>query len=169
MSEAGFYKNDEGILLYAPEQVSGPDFDLIAYMRDSYVYPVNGWHWFDTKEAARIFFKIMPEAKPGDIINIETATAIPDISDRQFFQQAAVMGLITKTEAVAAVATGTIPVSLQGIIDGLESEDERFAATMLLAGATTFQRTHPFTEAVGAAMGMTSEQIDKFFLAAGAL
>lgn len=91
------------------------------------------------------------------------------ISDRQFFQQAAVLGIITQAEALAAVQTGTIPAVLQTIVDGIEDPDEKFAATMLLSGATTFERAHPFTEAVGDALGWTSEQIDQFFIAAAQL
>lgn len=91
------------------------------------------------------------------------------ISDRQFFQQAAIDGLITQAEALAAVQTGTIPASLQAIVDGIADADQRFAATMLLAGATVFERYHPLTEAVGAAFGWTSAQIDTFFTQAAGL
>jgi hypothetical protein len=85
------------------------------------------------------------------------------ISDRQFFQQAAVDGLITETEALDAVKTGAIPAVLQTIVDGITDPAEKFSATMLLSGATVFERTHPFTEAVGAAFGWTPAQIDEFF------
>lgn len=91
------------------------------------------------------------------------------ISDRQFFQQAAVMSIITQAEALAAVQTGAIPAVLQTIVDGITDPDQKFAATMLLSGATIFERNHPFTEAVGAALGWTSEQIDQFFIAAAQL
>lgn len=88
---------------------------------------------------------------------------IPNISDRQFFQQAAIEGFITQEEALAAVQTGTIPASLQAIVDTIQDPNEKFAAKMLLAGATTFQRNHPLTEAVGQAFGKTSEQVNTFF------
>jgi hypothetical protein len=88
------------------------------------------------------------------------------ISDRQFFQQAAVDGLITQDEALAAVSTGAIPAVLQTIVDGITDPAEQFVAKMLLSGATVFERTHPFTEAVAAALGWTSEQINGFFVAA---
>ena len=91
------------------------------------------------------------------------------ISDRQFFQQAAVSQIITQAEALAAVQTGVIPAVLQTVVDGIADPDEKFAATMLLSGATVFERTHPFTEAVGAALGWTSEQIDGFFIQAAGL
>ena len=91
------------------------------------------------------------------------------ISDRQFFQQAAILGIITQAEALAAVQTGAIPAVLQTIVDGITDPDQKFAATMLLSGATVFERNHPFTEAVGAALGWTSAQVDQFFVAAAQL
>jgi hypothetical protein len=93
----------------------------------------------------------------------------PVISDRQFFQQAAVMSIITQAEALAAVQTGAIPAVLQSVVDGITDPDQKFAATMLLSGATVFERNHPFTEAVGAALGWTSVQVDQFFIAAAQL
>lgn len=101
---------------------------------------------------------------------VQPPTPVPQqISDRQFFQQAAIEQLITQDEALAAVATGTIPAVLQTIVDGITDPAEQFAAKMLLSGATVFERQHPFTEAVGAALGWTSAQIDAFFTAASAL
>lgn len=97
-------------------------------------------------------------------------TPIPGmISDRQFFQMAAAMGIITQAEALAAVQTGAIPAVLQSVVDGITDPDQKFAATMLLSGATVFERHHPFTEAVGAALGWTSAQVDQFFVAAAQL
>lgn len=91
------------------------------------------------------------------------------ISDRQFFQQAAVDGLITQNEALAAVATGTIPATLQTIVDNITDPMQQFAAKMLLSGATVFERQHPLTEAVGQSLGWTSGQIDDFFKQASQL
>lgn len=93
----------------------------------------------------------------------------PIISDRQFFQQASIAGIITQQEALAAVKTGEIPTVLQTIVDGIPDSNQRFAAEMLLSGATVFDRNHTLTEAVGAALGWTSEQIDQFFIDAALL
>ena len=90
------------------------------------------------------------------------------ISDRQFFQQLAIVGTITQAEALAAVKTGAIPAILSGFLAALPEAD-RFAAEMLLSGATEFYRAHPLTVSVGTAQGMTAEQIDAFFIAAAAL
>lgn len=95
--------------------------------------------------------------------------AVPhEISDRQFFQQLAVMSLITEEEAIAAVSTGTLPPAMVGFIDQLAA-DQRFAARMALQGATTFLRTNPLVETFGEMQGMTSEQIDDLWRAASLL
>lgn len=95
--------------------------------------------------------------------------AVPaTISDRQFFQQLAIAGVIGKAEALAAVKTGEIPAVLESFIAPLP-DDQKFDAEMLLSVATIFSRAHPLTEAIGAAQGMTSDQIDDFFRAAAAL
>lgn len=90
------------------------------------------------------------------------------ISDRQFFQQLAVQGVITNDEALAAVKTGTIPAALQGLINALPA-DQQFAATMLVAGATTFDRNHPLTLTIGQAFGWSSDQMDTLWIAAAEL
>lgn len=89
------------------------------------------------------------------------------ISDRQFFQQLAVAGVITEQEALASNAA-VIPPPLLAIIDAMPAED-RFGAKMLVSGATVFERRHPMTEAIGSAYGWSAEQIDAFFIAAAEL
>ena len=94
---------------------------------------------------------------------------VPDtISDRQFFQQLAIAGVISQEEALAAVKTGDIPAALSGFIAALD-DAARFNAEMLLSGATLFQRNHPLTDAIAAAQGMKPDQVDDFFRAAAAL
>lgn len=92
-----------------------------------------------------------------------------EISDRQFFQQAAIAGFITEEEALAAVQTGAVPAAMQAIVDGIGRSVDRFAAQMILSGATTFRRDHPLTSAIGAALGKTPAEIDDFFRAAALL
>ena len=93
---------------------------------------------------------------------------IDPISDRQFFEQLAVQSVITQTEALAAVRTGTLPAALQALINGLPA-DQQFGAQMILSGATQFYRHHPMTVAFAAAYGWTDNQVDTFWRAAGAL
>lgn len=113
------------------------------------------------------------ELTPEEIAELENnpppVPVPPIISDRQFFQQAAVLGIITQAEALAAVKTGTLPTVLQDIIDAEADADKRFAMSMMLSGATIFERAHPMTDPIGEALGMTVEQIDQFFIAAATL
>ena len=90
------------------------------------------------------------------------------ISDRQFFQQLAVIGEISEAEAEEAVGPGTIPAPLTTAIDMLPA-DQQFAARMFLRGATVFERAHPMTLALGAILGKTPEEMDAIWIAAAAL
>ncbi len=96
------------------------------------------------------------------------ATPVPQvISDRQFYQQLAVAAIITEEEALAANAA-VIPAALDAMVEVLP-EGQRFAARMILSGATQFERGHTLTVAIGSAYGWTDEQIDNFFRAAAQL
>ena len=92
---------------------------------------------------------------------------IPDISRRQFFQQLAVIGVIAEDEALAAMG-GSIPAALVALVAALPA-DNRFSAKMLLTGASTFQRSHPDTQAIAAAYQWPDEQVDQFFVEAAQL
>lgn len=111
---------------------------------------------------------------PEEIAEIQNRPPQPPfvpqiISDRQFFQQAAISGIITEDEALAAVSIGAIPTVLQTIVDGIPDPSQQFAAKMLLSGATTFDRSHPLTEVVRVSLEWTIEQIDQFFINAAQL
>lgn len=57
----GFYKEQDGMLLYAPNTVMGPDYELDSRFKDMYNYPTpSGWTWFDSELGARNFFNIWP-------------------------------------------------------------------------------------------------------------
>jgi hypothetical protein len=87
------------------------------------------------------------------------AVAPEAISRRQFFQVLAEPPYerITKAEALAAVQLGTIPAAFQAFIAVLPAE-QQFGATMLLAGADTFEFAHPISVTFGAEQGWTEEQ-----------
>ena len=55
MDTSGFYKLD-GSLLYGPNYVLNANYELRRETRDDHSYPIDGWHWFDTEEEARLFF-----------------------------------------------------------------------------------------------------------------
>lgn len=59
----GFYKNDNGSLLYAPNYVLHRDYELRREQHDSYEYPVEGWYWFDSEDDARAHFGLPPPVK----------------------------------------------------------------------------------------------------------
>lgn len=93
---------------------------------------------------------------------------VPDtITDWQFFQQLAVLGIITKDEALASNG-GVIPKPLLDIIEQL-TPAKKFESKMRVGGATVYRRSHWLTIAVGASYGWTPAQIDDFFRAAAAL
>ncbi|MGY5791902.1 hypothetical protein ACXHXM_16825 len=98
---------------------------------------------------------------------VERAAPIPAISRRQFFQQAAVAGIITENEALAAVTTGALPTSVTAFINSLPT-DQQFGAKMLFS-VNEFQRSSPMANAFGQAIGITPEQTDDFFTAAAQL
>jgi hypothetical protein len=90
------------------------------------------------------------------------------ISDRQFAQQLAKMGLITKAEALEWVKAGVVPAAFDAFVQSLPV-DQQFDAEMLLSGATQFDRYHQFTETFGAARDMTPDQIDQLWRDAATL
>lgn len=90
------------------------------------------------------------------------------ISDRQFFQQLAIAGLITQDEALAAVGPGTIPATLAQLVNGLPATLQ-FEARMLLTGATQFDRKHPMVNALMMSFGWSDAQTDDLWRAAAAL
>lgn len=57
----GFYKNDDGNLLYGPNFVLNKDYELKKENKDNYTYPVNGWYWFDSESDARVYFNMPTE------------------------------------------------------------------------------------------------------------
>lgn len=53
METQGFYKNENGALLYGPNYVLNANYELFKENKEQYVYPVDGWYWFDSEEEAR--------------------------------------------------------------------------------------------------------------------
>lgn len=106
------------------------------------------------------------------IRTVDPATLPPPvpktISDRQFFQQLAVMGLITEEAAEDAVASGVLPASLADLIMFLP-EQARHPARMLLKGATVFERNHEMTDTIAWLYGFDSDAVDSLFREASLL
>ncbi len=55
----GFYKNDNGTLLYGPNFVMNSNYELRKESKDDHTYPVDGWYWFDSQTEACEFFGIV--------------------------------------------------------------------------------------------------------------
>ena len=106
---------------------------------------------------------VVPEAE------VDAAPRVlPAISHRQFFQALAEAGMITRGEALAAVKAREIPPAMAGVLAALPPEG-RFAAEMLLAGATVFERDHPLVALFGDATGKTAAELDQLWRAAATL
>lgn len=91
------------------------------------------------------------------------------ISDRQFAHALKNAGVITHAEALAFVATGTIPAQLAAFVAAIKDQEQREAAELLLAGATAFHRQHPMTLAIAAGLGWTDAQVDSLWYDAAEL
>lgn len=90
------------------------------------------------------------------------------ISRRQFFQQLANLGCITRDEAKAALQSGVIPAALLTLISKLP-EEEQFDAEMLIIGAATFARQHPLCDKMRVLFDWSSDQADSFWRSAAKL
>ena len=58
---AGFYKKDGNSLMEAKNAVYNKDYELLIEMKDDYKYPVDGWKYFDSREAAVAEYGIVEE------------------------------------------------------------------------------------------------------------
>lgn len=103
----------------------------------------------------------LPDDNPEVVAFLNPPPPIPVISRRQFFQQAAIVGIITEAEALAAVTTGAFPASVSAFINALPA-DQQFGAKMLFS-VNEFERSTPLANAFGVSIGMSPGQIDTFF------
>lgn len=56
MDTSGFYKKELFELRFAGNFVHTPNNSLIRDLSHTYTYPVDGWHWFDSAQAAHDHF-----------------------------------------------------------------------------------------------------------------
>lgn len=59
MDTRGFYKNDNNVLLYAPNYVINKNYELYTINSDSYDLPIDGWYWFENEDDAYLFFDLI--------------------------------------------------------------------------------------------------------------
>lgn len=50
---SGFYKEENGELLYGPNFVLNKNYELRKETHDQHTYPVDGWSWFDSETEAK--------------------------------------------------------------------------------------------------------------------
>ncbi len=137
----------------------------MPYVQRDETGKVNGVaRWF-TEGVAEEFLE---DDDPQVVAYLSPSPSVPSsISRRQFFQQAALNGIISQDEALAAVTTGALPASIAGFIGTLPS-DQQFGAKMLFS-VNDFARSSPMANAFGQTLDMTPEEIDAFFMAAWTL
>ncbi len=108
----------------------------------------------------------------GALLPHETADPAPSvtlvISDRQFAQALADAGTITQDEALAWAARGDLPATMDGAVNALPDE-HRFAARMLLAAATSYERSHPLVGVLAGLLGYDEVALDELWRTAAAL
>lgn len=51
--EQGFYKIENGELLYAPNAVINKNYTLLKEEHDIHTYPIDGWSWFNSLQEAK--------------------------------------------------------------------------------------------------------------------
>ncbi|MES2712966.1 MAG: hypothetical protein V4653_15395 [Pseudomonadota bacterium] len=107
----------------------------------------------------------------GGIAEMEApaAPAVPaSISARQMLLGLAGMGMITEAEALAAATVGAVPEAIEFIFATLPAV-EQFGARVTWARMSEVERAHPLVAMLGAAQGLSSKDLDAFFVTAAAL
>ena len=64
---SGFYKNDNGQLLFGKNYVLSGSYNLYRDQKNNYTYPLGGWYWFESEEEARVQFNIPAPVKENDL------------------------------------------------------------------------------------------------------
>ena len=134
-----FYKLENNELLVAPNFVVGPGFELRAETHAEHTYPVDGWYWFDTLDAAMTA-----------MVNINAQT----ITMRQCRLQLLTVGLLDSVDAAIAA----IPDAAQ-----------RRAAQIEWEYAAVVERNSDWVQNLAGALGLTDVQLDTLFSEAAKL
>jgi hypothetical protein len=71
----GFYKNDNGFLIWSADRVINDNFELWIDQKDTYSYPVEGWIWADSELIAKQTLECYGiQPFPSWTLNLETAS-----------------------------------------------------------------------------------------------
>lgn len=87
-----------------------------------------------------------------------------EISPSQLFIGLVAAGMITEDEAMAAAKSGTVPPAIDALFSELPASDA-LAARVRWARMTTVERDNPLVAALGAANGLSDQDIDDAFRA----
>jgi hypothetical protein len=104
-----------------------------------------------------------PETPPNEE---PVSYTIGPISKRQFWQEIAMIGWISKTEALAFMQTGALPEAFEAALATLDF-DTQWAARMALA-ANEYERNDAFVGFFEQLFDKTDEQVDAVWISAGA-
>jgi hypothetical protein len=98
------------------------------------------------------------------------ANPVPaSVSDRQFAQALAEIGDLDWVAATEWAATGEVPLEILSILQGIPDQLTSNRALMFLRSATVYERHHPMTETLLAAMGKSPEDADNLWRLAATL
>ena len=81
-----FYKLDGEAILVAPNFVYSPTFSLLATSKDTYEFPVGGWHWFDSDSEAESFFGV-PISTPEILTDVMNGKRPAPVSPEAFIAE----------------------------------------------------------------------------------
>jgi len=116
-------------------------------------------------------------------IPFTASAADPEIQGRLVYVQALAMGpapyvappplppgpLTRRQLRLGLLANGITTAQVEAAIAAIPNEIERETAQIEWADASQYERTHPLVDQIGAAMSLSSEQIDAMWMAAAAL
>ena len=146
----GFYKVNDTTLLFAKNSVLGPSISITRTDKDTYEYPVDGWHWFDTLEEAVSFFNLNIEDYTEQEQKIETPVFIPTPEPS-----------ITVTAYQAKMALEA--AGLYTTVDEYVRASNNNQLVIAWDNATVFERNSPFIQSFGPELGLTDEEINTLF------
>ncbi len=106
------------------------------------------------RDIAAFATEVVPDLSAEDI-----RAALPQLTLRQLFIALHRLGLITAPEAVAAAATGAVPVNLEPLFAALP-QPEQTDARVTFAAFQMAYRLDPMTAMIAGAVGQSEAKID---------
>ena len=89
---SGFYRRQDDQLIFGRFFVLHADYELHRHLKDTYTYPVDGWHWYDSEAEARLALDL-----PEPITAAEAAQSlVANMTDEQRDELLRALGAIPK-------------------------------------------------------------------------